>query len=364
MKCHACAHDNADRALFCAACRRPLVAPSKLPTRLEAAPMPSAAAATAGGPQVEVLPGGIVVDRTPRERYAPPNADAPGRTSDQNGLTNDEMLAAVVGDSGAHHYLRSFERIARGEGGGWNWPATFITWWWLLYRKMWLGALLYFLFSAFVPSFLAGVAFAISPTFGLVAVLSLFVGLFIVPGMYANRWYRGHCLGKIRDVRARGGSKEQVIARLEAAGGTSYVWLAVVVVVGFIPVTGILAAVALPAYQTYTVKAKVLEAMQVGNEVALTVGKQYEQSGVLPMNSDVERILSGAQHQSRYVRNISIDPSNGVLTVNVVATPTVQGSFDLVPNADSARHVTWSCTTADLKRYVPASCRPQEEPAH
>mgnify|MGYP003947886585 CR=1 FL=1 len=45
MKCHACGQDNADSALFCTACRRPLVAPTQLPTRLE--PVPATAAPTA-----------------------------------------------------------------------------------------------------------------------------------------------------------------------------------------------------------------------------------------------------------------------------------------------------------------------------
>ena len=46
MKCQPCGQDNADSALFCTACRRPLVAPSKLPTRLEPLAQPAMAAAT------------------------------------------------------------------------------------------------------------------------------------------------------------------------------------------------------------------------------------------------------------------------------------------------------------------------------
>jgi Tfp pilus assembly protein PilE len=351
MKCHACSQDNADSALFCTACRRPLLAPSAPRTRLEPlAPVAAMASASAG-----VASGHAADDAAQRNRFAPPNA-APARHasgSDSDVLTEEEAWAAVIGDSNTDYYLTRFERLSRGESAPWHWPALFVTWYWMLYRKLWVPALIYF----FAPSIVMGVFSALLPRMAGAILLIWWLAIFIGPAVLANRWYYAHCERKIRDVRARGGSKEQMLARLEAAGGTSNIIVIVVAIFGLIAAIGILAAVSLPAYQAYTVKAKVSEAVQVGNEVASAVGRQYEQTGALPAAADLDRLSADAARRSRFVSGIEIDPSSGALTVHVAATPSIAGTFRLLPNADASRHVTWSCTTEDLVKYVPKSCR-------
>ncbi len=350
MKCHACRQDNADSALFCSACRRPLVAPTALPRRLE--PLTASAAPAMAIPRAAAEPGFA------RDRFAPPNSSAAGRMGDDSDvLTEQEAWGAVIGDSNTDYYLTRFERLARGEGARWHWPALLVTWYWMLYRKMWVPALIYF----FVPGIVVSVLSALMPSAAGPLLLAWWLTLFIAPAMMANGWYFGHCKAKIRDVRARGGSKEQMLARLEAAGGTSNIIVIIVAIFALIAGIGILAAVALPAYQTYTVKAKVSDAALVGDEMAATVGKQYEQTGVLPSNSDVERMLSGASHQSKFVRGIEIDGTTGALTVRVNAGARIDGAIVMVPSADTSgnHHLTWTCMNDGLQRYAPARCRIQ-----
>lgn len=353
MKCHACGHDNADSALFCAECRRPLVAPTKLPTRLEPAAQPAMAAAAMAG----AYAGGADAPPSSRNRFAPPEADAAGRArGDSNVLTEEEAWAAVIGDSNTHHYLARFEQLARGEGGGWHWPGFLVTWYWMLYRKMWVPALIYFFAPYLVVAVLGGIA-AGSPKVAVFLYLAWLAVWLIGPGLKANSWYYKHCLKKIRDVRARGGSKDQMIARLEAAGGTSNVLVIILGIFGLVAILGILAAVALPAYQTYTVKAKVSQAVMVGEEVAAAVGKQYEQTGALPGDSALDSMVLHAAHHSPYVSAVTLDGTSGTLTVKISAGGRVDGSIQLVPSADNHHHLSWTCTTVDMKRYVPASCR-------
>jgi len=349
VKCHACRQDNADSALFCTACRRPLVAPTKLPSRIEPLATPSV---SSGAAAMTATPSGFAADRgaaSSRDRYAPPNATGASRTDDDSGvLTEEEAWAAVVGESKADYYLPRFDRAASGQSASWHWPAFFVTWWWMLYRKMWIPALIYF----FAPSIVMGALGAVIPSAG--ALLG-WLAVLIVPAIFANRWYYGHCTNKIAQVRARGGSKEQLIARLEAVGGTSNAALIVLLVL-IIPIIGILAAVALPAYQTYTVKAKVVDAMPVANDVAAAVGKQFEQTGALPSSDDLNRMLAGAPHHSKYVSGVELDGTSGVLKVKIDVSPSVSGSLLMTPNADNNRHLSWACSTDDLKRYVPKSC--------
>ena len=347
MKCQACGHDNADSALFCTACRRPLVATPSLPTRIEPltpAAMPAAAMAASAARPAE-----------PGNRFAAPGSSVTGRSNgDTASLTDDEARAAFIGDANAAYYLDRFDRLAHGASGGWHWPGMLVTWYWMLYRKMWVPALIYFFAPYLIVVALAGVA-AGSPAVAGALYLAWLAVWLIGPGFLANGWYYKHAMARIRDVRARGGSKEQMLARLEAAGGTSNVLVIIFAFFGIFAVIGILAAIALPAYQTYTVKAKVSEAVLVGVDVAQAVGRQYEQTGALP--SDVEHLVSEAPHHSRFVSGVEMDSHSGTITVKIDAGGRVQGAVQMVPNADASRHITWTCTTEDLKRFVPAACR-------
>src|SRR5262249_13988726 len=145
-------------------------------------------------------------------RFAPPNAESTGRMgSDSDVMTEEEAWASFIGPTNTHYYLERFERLSQGDTARWHWPGALVTWYWLLYRKMWVGAVIYF----FAPSLVFAILGAISPVLTLVG----WVAFFLVPGMLANGLYYRHCQKKIQQVTARGGSKEQMLARLEAAGG-------------------------------------------------------------------------------------------------------------------------------------------------
>ena len=353
MKCQPCGQDNAATALFCTACRRPLVAPSKLPTRIEPLAVPAMAAAA-----MAPAYGGAAETAPSRNRFAPPNADIRGRSGDESEvLTDEEAWAAVIGDANTHYYLTRFDRLAHGDSGGWHWPGFLVTWYWMLYRKMWVPALVYF-FAPYLFVAVFGIVAAGSPVLAGILYLAWIAAWLIGPGMMANGWYYKHCMNKIRDVRARGGSKDQMLARMEAAGGTSNILVIILAVLGIIMVVGILAAVALPAYQQYGFKAKVADAIPVATEVAAAVGSQYEQTGQLPAQGDVDRMVSQAAHHSKYVAGVELDGTSGTLNVHLSLTPQVSGTLQMVPSSDNNHHLSWTCTTEDLRKYVPRMCRP------
>lgn len=363
MKCHACGQDNADRALFCTGCRRPLVAPTKAPARLD--PMPAAAgggyaAASASPAMADPFGGGIprggAAPSPAHNRYAPPNEATVRQSRDEETdlLTEQEAWTAMIGDSGTAYYLTRFERLAAGDSASWHWPALFVTWYWLLYRKMWVGALIYF----FAPGILTSVLTAMAPAaVKPVVALACWLAIFLVPAIMANRWYFRHCEKKIADVRARGGSKSQMIARMEAAGGTSNIAVIIIGIFAVVAGLGILAAVALPAYQSYTVKAKVGGALSVGLQAAKVVGDQYEKTGTLPSSADLDLLVAKSGAQAKTVKDIGIDPATGAITIKVQTGSSSEGAFELVPSADNNRHLTWSCVTDDQKfaRSIPAS---------
>ena len=289
---------------------------------------------------------------SPRNKFAPPNAHAVGRADDASAtITQEEAWAAIIGPSNTHGYVERFRRLSLGGSAAWHWPAFLTTLPWLMYRKMWIGALVYMV--APVPVLIA--LLAMFPRFAPGVILAWWLGLALLPGVMANRWYFHHCASRIRDVRARGGSKEQMLARLDAAGGTNAM---AVIALGVLALGGAAVlgfTVALPVYRATHANDDIRAAVQAGFDVAAAVGRHYEQTGKMPSDTDVQAMVERVPHPSAALRGVDIEPS-GVLVLDVQASPTLAGKIHLVPEADSG-HLYWTCLTDDRKVYLPRTCR-------
>ena len=127
-----------------------------------------------------------------------------------------------------------------------------------------------------------------------------------------------------------------------------------------VAIIGILAAVALPAYQDYTVRAKVSEVILAGSSAKVSVS-EAAQAG----SSGMESISTVATQTSKYVASVTYnaaDASNGVITATAqgdtnINTKTVQFAGVLQANGQ----VLWTCTAGASNpmdaKYLPASCK-------
>jgi len=140
-----------------------------------------------------------------------------------------------------------------------------------------------------------------------------------------------------------------------------------------VAIIGILAAVALPAYQDYTVRAKMSEVILAMSACRTSVTEVYQSGGSAPGANNWGCEIS-AGTGSKYVRQISTD-GNGVVTATVTNISTsVNGSMvRLVPYApDSATMAVftantsqtlfgWNCgptgTNGVPTKFLPGSCR-------
>ena len=161
-----------------------------------------------------------------------------------------------------------------------------------------------------------------------------------------------------------------------------------------VAIIGILAAVALPAYQDYTVRAKVTEAIIAGSAVKSLLSEAFQTDNVAGMNqaSVAYNAIPTAEKASKYVRNIVVtgattpwpivvtikaDGLNGIpITVDnqqIVFSPNVGL---VTPVVGSVGSIDWACTSATagtatarlltnrtisatplLAKYAPSECR-------
>jgi type IV pilus assembly protein PilA len=138
-----------------------------------------------------------------------------------------------------------------------------------------------------------------------------------------------------------------------------------------VAIIGILAAVALPAYQDYTKRAKLSEVVLAASACRTTITEVYQSATSAPTAGNWGCESSG--QSSKYVQSIVTD-GDGVVTAtaqNIDATNIDGKSIDLTPYSDDTTKMLaadvgksvfkWICgpTTANPipAKYLPGSCR-------
>jgi type IV pilus assembly protein PilA len=119
-----------------------------------------------------------------------------------------------------------------------------------------------------------------------------------------------------------------------------------------VAIIGILAAVALPAYQDYTKKAKVSEIVLAASGARTCVSEIVQSAGASNLNSCADSFAS-----TQYVQSLSVDAGSGVITAtgnsaNVGEAVTVT----LTPSISGNSISRWVCSGTPTK-LMPGSCR-------
>ncbi|KGP62739.1 pilus assembly protein [Legionella norrlandica] len=122
-----------------------------------------------------------------------------------------------------------------------------------------------------------------------------------------------------------------------------------------VAIIGILAAIAIPAYQDYTIRARVTEGLQLADSAKLAVSETAITNNALPANQAATGYVSPAATAN--VTSIAIG-ANGVITITYTAAAG-GGTIVMTPTLQANGDVTWTCTGGTLlAKYRPASCRP------
>src|SRR5262245_7063477 len=120
-----------------------------------------------------------------------------------------------------------------------------------------------------------------------------------------------------------------------------------------VAIIGILAAVALPAYQDYTIRAKVSELVLAASGAKTSVAEKSQNDGTLSSSGVGLQITSGGKVGQGTVTQtgaITVSSSDAAVGTSVTVT--------LSPSLNQGK-VIWNCTGAAAAqfKYLPAECR-------
>jgi type IV pilus assembly protein PilA len=148
-----------------------------------------------------------------------------------------------------------------------------------------------------------------------------------------------------------------------------------------VAIIGILAALAIPAYQDYTVRSKVTEGLALAASAKVAVAEGF-QSNDFPGVTAAATAWNGGFITTKYVSTIAIAPGTGIITITYSANvPQVSGNTVLLSpyvgttalGAGATGNIDWACSSASHAtatalglspgngsvpaKYVPTQCK-------
>jgi type IV pilus assembly protein PilA len=143
-----------------------------------------------------------------------------------------------------------------------------------------------------------------------------------------------------------------------------------------IAIIGILAALAIPAYQDYLIRSQASEGLAMASAAKASVAEYYANKGIWPANNLAAGIGSAADINGKYVSSLTV--SGGGITVmygmEANQANLVGKTVGLTPGASANGDVIWKCgyandpsgwasatatsgTTDVAAKYIPSVCR-------
>jgi uncharacterized RDD family membrane protein YckC/Tfp pilus assembly protein PilE len=146
----------------------------------------------------------------------------------------------------------------------------------------------------------------------------------------------------------------------ESTSNSNVAIVAICAVVFFvlIAVVGILAAIAIPHYQDYTVRARLANVMVTAKSIAPKVDEYFVDNKRLPRDIQELGVALSAE-ESKYIKSIQIDQRTGQVIARITGVPTAEGMRLLfTPSKVGAADNSWKCSSEEIAaKLLPPTCR-------
>ena len=130
-----------------------------------------------------------------------------------------------------------------------------------------------------------------------------------------------------------------------------------------VAIIGILAAIAIPAYQDYTIRAQVSEGLSLSAGAKAAVAEYFQDQGTWPANNTIAGVEQPANIVGKYVSGV--DVADNVITVSYANADTndnIDGAELDMTATNNNGSISWACSDGGAAetlqdKWLPAACR-------
>ena len=128
-----------------------------------------------------------------------------------------------------------------------------------------------------------------------------------------------------------------------------------------VAIIGILAAIAIPAYQDYTIRAQVSEGLNLSGGAKAAVTEYFQDRGTMPSTNAIAGLADLDDIVGKYVASVEVIVGVVNVTYGNSAHAVISGKIlQLTPDTSKSGSVQWICESKGTEienKHLPSACR-------
>ncbi len=126
-----------------------------------------------------------------------------------------------------------------------------------------------------------------------------------------------------------------------------------------VAIIGIMSMMAMPAYQSYLIRAQVAEGLNLSGPLKHAVSAFHKEKGVFPIDNAEAALLSPVSYSGSYVESMSVNGAVISIQYGNDANAQISGSTVTITATSNPGSMSWTCASGGLisDTLLPSSCR-------